>query len=152
LEYPACQSGHTNGAVSQPNVLFGDSGLPIAMSAPAGVEFTVTSLEATAAWQNNVQATFTGFDGQGRQIGQVQATVNITGPATVNLTSLGCISTLTMVAACGVDAPGACFDNQCIGVRTFLAIDNIAVTREQVPVLRAATQLTSAPEQSCVPC
>jgi hypothetical protein len=135
-EYPNCKNGYTTGVVSRPNALYNGDAQPIRMSLPLpGFAFTITSLEVTAAWYNNVIVTFTGYDENLSVVGVVSRTVDQAGPRTIHLEFLDRISKLLITtASCGVVAPasctatstGNCFD----GNRTYVAIDNIAVTGE----------------------
>jgi hypothetical protein len=148
---------------SESNVLFTFGTGPISMSAPAGTVFSVATLDATAAWADNVTAVFTGFDAQGMQVGQVNVTVNQSGPLLVDLSSLGFISRLTMdTFGCGDNVANTCYsaDQQCTNIftppifRTFLVVDDIVVTRRECVdarlcngTLSIVTQLTS---QTCM--
>lgn len=117
----ACRanSGYVRGVVSQPNIIF-NTGSSAYMSAPSGSVFRVSSLSATAAWNNGATATFTGRNSTGGVVGTVTATVSTTGPVQVDLTPLGYISSLEWVGSGGTAG--------CVDGGEFVAIDNIAFT------------------------
>jgi hypothetical protein len=139
--YGQCINGYTNGITSQPNVLYTRFSVPVSMSALPGLVFTVSTLQVTAAWANNVVATFTGFNSEGATVGTVSVTVDQSGPTLADLTSLGRISTLVMTTStCGEDALGSCgtaaFNCNDPGTQTYLAIDDVVVTGEYCHVQR----------------
>lgn len=110
------------------------------MTAPPGFVFTVSTLRVTAAWADDVTATFTGYSSEGALVDTVSVTANQAGPAVADLTSLGRISTLEMKSSsCGVNAPGSCFSAAaaCVPVPlTFLAFEDIVVTGDCCHVRR----------------
>lgn len=115
-----CLNGYTRGALSPPNVLANNGGIPGYMLAPARKVFRIDSLFATSAWHRGATATFTGYDGSGTVLRQKTATINSDGPVRVDLSSLGFISTLKWEQSGGQDV------SDC-GNGNFMASDNMAI-------------------------
>jgi hypothetical protein len=128
------KTGQGDKSKSSPNVLSGAQNRAVSMTALPGFVFTVSSLSATAAWADGVVATFVGYDGDGTELGTVDATVNQSGPTAVDLKSLGRVSSLKMfTSTCGNDARNSCSDaaskcSQASESKTDLVIGNINVT------------------------
>lgn len=128
------KTGQGDKSKSSPNVLSGAQNRAVSMTALPGFVFTVPLLSATAAWADGVVATFVGYDGDGTELGTVDATVNQSGPTAVDLKSLGRVSTLKMfTSTCGNDARNSCSDaaskcSQASESKTDLVIGNINLT------------------------
>lgn len=113
-------NGYTNGVVSPDNVIFNGWGAPASFSSTDASTFTLNSMYLTAAWNNGLQITVTGYDG-GTLLDTATFTVNESGPTLETLNWSG-VNTIEFVSRGGTPVPGV------IGMGTQFALDNLTVS------------------------
>jgi len=98
-------NGYTNAIVSTPAALifFNRPGPSFAgyVCASTGKAFIPQSVQATAAWRNNMTLTFTGYTANGAAVSQLNATINYGAPTKIDLTGLGPIYSMSFAPSGG---------------------------------------------------
>ena len=97
-EFPATNSGYTQGVVSGDNVAYNGFGAPVTISSNNGL-FDFTGADLTAAWSDNLAVTFTGYAG-GVQMYTQDVTLSSSQPGQFAFNFSG-IDSLQMTASGG---------------------------------------------------
>ena len=125
----AASSGYRVGAISQNNVSFNSGGNPANFSS-SGSSFTVNSLWFTAAWNDGLSVTFTGYDASNNIVRTITVNTSATSRYFYELNWAG-------IYKFGVASTGGTQHAGYTGAGTQVAIDDItvnAVNSAPVPV------------------
>jgi hypothetical protein len=102
--YPIRHSGYVNGNTSPPKIAYNAAGDPASLLAPDGETFSVRSLQATPAWNNDLQVVFEGYNGGVRVASYYIVLQGPTVPELIDLDGFENLTELYIVTSGGTDA------------------------------------------------
>jgi hypothetical protein len=123
-------SGYPAGIVSSPNVAVNNFGNAASFSSVSGL-LNLSSLYATAAWNDNMDLLIEGLRG-GNVLDSISTSINTSGPTFLLLNWLN-IDTVTFQTSGGVANPNFCCGGDVQGSRQF-ALDNVSVELNPTPL------------------
>jgi hypothetical protein len=115
-------SGYINGLISIPNVGFNAYANPASFSRSGTSTFGLTSLYATAAWNDGLSVRFDGYDASSAVVATLTITANTKTPTLVVFDSTFAAVNKVLITTSGGSSVGYS------GIGTHVAIDNVLLT------------------------